>query len=225
MNAAIRAVNSAWLGPPGVHASVYVRTSHGGSSNPCRANREDYCCDSSCTYCGPQDYCETESPFQAHSGVCNPDYHGAVCANYYVLQDLPPTSSRRRRSSSYSSYSSSYSSYAGEREEEDLWNLLEGASGILFLLYILFALVIAFFPCIVFCCAHQQCITERKAKGETPTCCAWAVCTIIFILTVSAPCSEIFAQAQNRILTAVGCVHRSSPGSASELPGSSFPSS
>ena len=90
-----------------------------------------------------------------------------------------------------SSYSSSYSSYAGEREEQDLWNGLEDASGILFLLYILFALLIAFFPCIVFCCAHQQCITERKAKGETPTCCAWAVCTIIFILTVSTPAQRL----------------------------------
>jgi hypothetical protein len=70
--------------------STYLQTDHDGSSNPCRSDRTDYCCDFSCTYCGPREYCTALSPFQAHSGVCNPDYSGAVCENYFVDTQAPP---------------------------------------------------------------------------------------------------------------------------------------
>ena len=67
----------------------YVDANHDGTTNPCRYDRQDYCCDWSCTYCGPQDYCVDHSPFQAHSGVCNPDYDSGVCENYYVQTGVP----------------------------------------------------------------------------------------------------------------------------------------
>ena len=67
----------------------YVDANHDGTTNPCRYDRQDYCCDWSCTYCGPRDYCVNHSPLQAHSGVCNPDYDRGVCENYYVQTGVP----------------------------------------------------------------------------------------------------------------------------------------
>lgn len=67
-----------------VESGAYEDANHDGTTNPCRYDRQDYCCDWSCTYCGPQDYCVHHSPFQTHSGVCNPDYDSGVCENYFV---------------------------------------------------------------------------------------------------------------------------------------------
>ena len=67
----------------------YVDLHHNGLSNPCRDDRLDYCCDFECSYCGPRDYCVRFSPFQTHSGVCQPDYIGNICGNYYVDPGAP----------------------------------------------------------------------------------------------------------------------------------------
>jgi hypothetical protein len=67
----------------------YVDAHHDGTTNPCRDDRMDYCCDFMCSHCGPRDYCVHASPFHAHSGVCNPEFQGGVCENYYVEADEP----------------------------------------------------------------------------------------------------------------------------------------
>ena len=58
------------------------------------------------------------------------------------------------------------------------------ATGVALVIYVILAVVIGFFPCIVFLCAYQQCISNHKMRGETPTCCAWTTCIIIFCVTV-----------------------------------------
>jgi hypothetical protein len=73
----------ATLPPSPGSSGWYCNLQHDGNSNPCAADSSDYCCDWSCTYCGPQAYCEQDSPFQAHSGICQPSYIGAICANHY----------------------------------------------------------------------------------------------------------------------------------------------
>ena len=67
--------------------TAYCDQQHDGASNPCNADRSDFCCNFACTHCGPQGYCEDESPFQAHSGVCNPDFVGGICGNYFAACD------------------------------------------------------------------------------------------------------------------------------------------
>jgi hypothetical protein len=61
---------------------------------------------------------------------------------------------------------------------------LAAATGITLVFYVILMAIVGFFPCLVFCCAHQQCIKNHSMKGEKPTCCAWSVCLIIFALTV-----------------------------------------
>ena len=101
----------------------------------------------------------------------------------------PPPPTSRRRSASYSSYDSSYTppppSYSGYSERLD--NDVKAATGIMLVLYILLSILIGFFPCWVFCCAHQNCIKDHSEKGEKPTCGAWIVCVIIFVITVRDP--------------------------------------
>ena len=65
----------------------YCNINHDGMTNPCAAERSDYCCNSACDYCGPMAYCEQHSPFQAHSGVCNPQHVGGVCLNHFEMCD------------------------------------------------------------------------------------------------------------------------------------------
>merc|ERR1712048_621130 len=66
-------------------ASPYCNMQHDGSTNPCKGDKSDFCCDYECTHCGPATYCSLYSPFKSHSGYCNPDYVGGVCPNYYAL--------------------------------------------------------------------------------------------------------------------------------------------
>jgi len=57
------------------------------------------------------------------------------------------------------------------------------ASGITVIFLLILYFFIAFFPCIVFLCAWNQCISDHQKRGEQPTCCAWATCLIIFGVT------------------------------------------
>jgi hypothetical protein len=61
--------------------SSYCDTNHDGSTNPCAADRTDYCCDCSCQTCGPKDFCV--ATLGSHCGICNPDFSGGVCGNYF----------------------------------------------------------------------------------------------------------------------------------------------
>ena len=72
---------------------------------------------------------------------------------------------------------------AGEQDVSAAEAEMAAASGItLVLLFILYVLI-AFFPCIVFICAWNQCISDHQKRGEQPTCCAWTTCLIIFGVT------------------------------------------
>ncbi len=75
---------------------------------------------------------------------------------------------------------------AGGGEGDVHWAEAEigAATGLGLVLYIILVVVIFLFPCIVFLCAYQQCISTHKMRGETPSCCAWTTCIIIFCLTV-----------------------------------------
>ena len=87
----------------GAVCSAYANTGHNGASNPCAQDRSDYCCDWSCTYCGPAEYCTQCSPFLSHSGVCNPSYVGPICANHFAPgagNSSPPPPSPSSSSSS-----------------------------------------------------------------------------------------------------------------------------
>eukprot|EP01043_Picozoa_sp_COSAG02_P039559 COSAG02_NODE_3132_length_7308_cov_6.430157_3_plen_127_part_00 len=72
----------------------------------------------------------------------------------------------------------------GGRDADVLEAQVAAATGVLLVIYVILAILITFFPCIVFLCAYQQCISQHKIRGETPTCCAWTTCIIIFCLTV-----------------------------------------
>jgi hypothetical protein len=65
---------------------MYCEVGHFGE-NPCKQDGTDFCCDYSCTYCGPQEYCDQYSPFLSDSGVYNFDYTPPpgtdICANYF----------------------------------------------------------------------------------------------------------------------------------------------
>uniref|UniRef100_A0A0G4FRJ0 Uncharacterized protein n=1 Tax=Chromera velia CCMP2878 TaxID=1169474 RepID=A0A0G4FRJ0_9ALVE len=73
---------------------IYCNQGHDGNTNPCNADRTDFCCNYDCTHCGPRSYCEQYSPFQAHSGVCQPSYVGSICANYFQVCDSESTTPR-----------------------------------------------------------------------------------------------------------------------------------
>jgi hypothetical protein len=68
--------------------SNYCKKGHAVGQNPCSPAGTDYCCESDCTYCGSQDYCDNFSPEKADSGVCNSAYvppaGDDVCQNFYV---------------------------------------------------------------------------------------------------------------------------------------------
>ena len=60
-------------------------------------------CDYDCTYCGPRAYCEGQSPFRSHNGVCQSSYSGDVCDHFFAA--CGTSSSRRRSSSGSASFS------------------------------------------------------------------------------------------------------------------------
>ena len=72
----------------------------------------------------------------------------------------------------------------GERDADEIEAEVAAATGILLVFYLLVSVVVGFFPCIVFCVAHQQCIAPHQERGEQPTCCAWTTCVLIFAVTV-----------------------------------------
>jgi hypothetical protein len=75
--------------------SPYCEVGHDFGENPCKQDGTDFCCDYSCTYCGPQEYCDQFSPFHSDSGVCNSDYVPPpgtdICANYFEPCTPPPS--------------------------------------------------------------------------------------------------------------------------------------
>ena len=72
----------------------------------------------------------------------------------------------------------------GAADMDELKAEIGAATGIALIFYIILSIVVTCFPCIVFGCAYQQCISTHKLRGENPTCCAWATCLIIFALTI-----------------------------------------
>ena len=72
----------------------------------------------------------------------------------------------------------------GAADMDELKAEIGAATGIALIFYIILSIVVTCFPCIVFGCAYQQCISTHKLRGEKPTCCAWATCLIIFALTI-----------------------------------------
>jgi hypothetical protein len=108
--------------------------------------------------------------------VVSPAAAAATLPHHPAAAPPPPPPSG---GGSYSSYSS-----GGARDFDDLDGELAAATGITLVFYVILMAIIGFFPCLVFCCAHQQCIKNHSMKGEKPTCCAWSVCLIVFALTV-----------------------------------------
>lgn len=62
----------------------------GAVINPCASDSTDYCCDCTCSTCGPREFC-LRSSIASECGVCNPSYRDtAVCGNHYTRCSAPP---------------------------------------------------------------------------------------------------------------------------------------
>jgi hypothetical protein len=56
----------------------------GGLKNPCKGDGSDYCCDSWCSVCGTQEYCETQSRYRkAHAQCSTNDTSKMQCPSYW----------------------------------------------------------------------------------------------------------------------------------------------
>jgi hypothetical protein len=78
-------IGSGWAplcGDEDASALAYCDMNHDGLSSPCKTDSTDYCCDGSCTFCGPKEFCVQERG--SYHSVCDPSAATSTCSNYFA---------------------------------------------------------------------------------------------------------------------------------------------